>query len=1184
MPDSTPSKSSPGTTVASSNQPTQAQATRRGHGATFQASSLVNVPIPTLSVEAAKVLQNRKTKQAGMIRGPGSVGGGKANRMAGVQVVRAAPKVFSPLYENSNLQLPRDLRTLNAWCRHFYNINPLVRNAINLHATYPISKFNLECEDKKILHFFEDMFEQLNMPNILHAISLEYWKLGEAIVQAELDPNNGVWQHLFCFHPETEITLADHLSIPISELKVGMQVVTHTGAIKKVINTMSREYDGAMYSFYSLSNTPITVTKDHDLLVVSNNILKDDLILGRGSEYYIPVSDDISPKITFAQDVKDGDFFAIPKVSVNDKPENLPIEKALFWGHFLSEGTVGYHYIKKTKVRAPYYISIAVQKDESAFLKQIEDSANASYPAFVRDRGKKAHQKLPAWSIRPQYYYHNCEKTHKLTEVVTGSISIISEIIEKTSVKGSTKAENKRIPFEIFKAGNREKLAFLLAYLNGDGAVQQRSSEDGCTLSYSTSSPNLCVGLVFLLHSFDLIPVVDKYQKPSKTAKHPSYRICLNHCDTIRFKQLIQKNDLMIYNIGKLDIIETERSLTSDSRNRIYFNKNFFFTKIRKITQEHYRGMVHNCTVEEDHSLPVHPNGIVSSQCHNPDYIRVQISPLAKDPIITLIPDEHLKRIVTSSAASDAELKRQLPPEIIALIQNGLDIPLNNFNVSHLKMLSSDYDVRGSSIISACYKDLMLYDKLREAEFVQADDMVNPITHVKLGDPNGCYSEDTEILTENGFKKYSEVQVGEKLATFNSVSETIEYQDYTDPVVYYYDSAEHGEMYHFISKEIDAFVTPNHNMFVNENTLIQAKDLTDKIVDFLAIVELDSQKIELSTLKRFEFEMKNLQKVSYKGYVWCFSVPNRILITRRNGIIAIQGNSWKPDDTDISDMRQAFEEAMYDLDFKLVTHGAVTIEKIGNGGAVLDTSRMWDQINKNILIGLMAPEEIINGNGASYASATVGLEVLRSRYERFRNTIDVWTRRKIMEPIAKIQDFYTWEHGRRRLIVPNIVWNKMNLRDVESYLQNLTGLVGDTPGTGRISARTLFNILDIDPDSQITETRRELIEAAVRAKEQMALAKMSVEELLTLDHNKPITDKHPTASPSADQSIPGETDEGGGGDGGLGDLGLGGLGGGGGGGAPPGLGDLGLGDLGGGPPEGGPSEGAPTPDLGGLGG
>jgi hypothetical protein len=1150
MPDSTPSKNLPGTTVASSNQPTQAQATRRGYGATLQASSLISVPIPTLSAEAAKVLQNRKTKQAGMTRGPGAVGGGKVSRMAGVQVVRAAPKVFSPLYENSNLQLPRDLRTLNAWC---------------------ISG------DTKIL--------------------TEGW----------------IWK-------------------AIETLEIGDLVYTHTGILAPIKAIASRVAN----SYYEVrvrgEQKPVKITGEHVVKVLSfkeNQCVQNHSNMCTFGNKKVCHQEPYRCRLKLPElkirekcldqcSVGDYTFFPIPQKS-EQGIWNKDFARLL--GFYLAEGTSteGCPQVGLTfNINEKQYIEEAANLFEKCFGVRgcIWESEKDSI-ARVYTTNEKAREFLVKHGGRGTKNKKLSQEVLDLPAELQGYIigayidgdgyqwsSEEKKTTEQTSVDSMSSILVQQLQFLFW----RNEINAYLYELKRICTIGNHIGEEvtywrlgfGKTASnklvkYSSRIKELSATKIRsdrFFYQDKLFTKIESITKVDQTLL--VYDLTIDHDDHSFVTSLGAVNNCRhFYNINPLvrNAINlhatypiSKFNLECEDKKILHFFEDMF-------EQLNMPNVLHSIALEYwklGEAIPqaeLDPNNGVWQHLflHNPDYIRVQISPLAKDPIITLIPDEHLKRIVTSSAASDAELKRQLPPEIIALIQNGLDIPLNNFNVSHLKMLSSDYDVRGSSIISACYKDLMLYDKLREAEFVQADDMVNPITHVKLGDPNGCYSEDTEILTENGFKKYNEVEVGEKLATFNSVSETIEYQDYTDPVIYYYDSAERGEMYNFVSKETDVFVTPNHNMFVNENALIQAKDLTNKIVDFLTIVELVSQKIELSVLKRFEFEMKDLKKIAYKGYVWCFSVPNRILITRRNGMIAVQGNSWKPDDTDISDMRQAFEEAMYDLDFKLVTHGAVSIEKIGNGGAVLDTSRMWDQINKNILIGLMAPEEVINGNGASYASATVGLEVLRSRYERFRNTIDAWTRRKIMEPIAKIQDFYKWEHGRRRLIVPKIVWNKMNLRDVESYLQNLTGLVGDTPGTGRISARTLFNILDIDPDSQITETRRELIEAAVRAKEQVALAKMSVEELLTLDHNKPITDKHPTASPSSDQSIPGETDESGGeggGGGGLGDLGLGG----GGGGAPSGLGDLGLGDLGGGPTEGGPSEGAPTPDLGGLGG
>ena len=53
-------------------------------------------------------------------------------------VVKQIPEVYSPLWLTSNLNLPRDRATINAWCRSFFALNPFVHNAINLHSTYPI--------------------------------------------------------------------------------------------------------------------------------------------------------------------------------------------------------------------------------------------------------------------------------------------------------------------------------------------------------------------------------------------------------------------------------------------------------------------------------------------------------------------------------------------------------------------------------------------------------------------------------------------------------------------------------------------------------------------------------------------------------------------------------------------------------------------------------------------------------------------------------------------------------------------------------------------------------------------------------------------------------------------------------------------------------------------------------------
>jgi intein/homing endonuclease len=75
---------------------------------------------------------------------------------------------------------------------------------------------------------------------------------------------------------------------------------------------------------------------------------------------------------------------------------------------------------------------------------------------------------------------------------------------------------------------------------------------------------------------------------------------------------------------------------------------------------------------------------------------------------------------------------------------------------------------------------------------------------------DGCYSDDTEILTENGWKLFKDLKPNEKVATLNPVTGELEYQVPTNYIRYYY----RGKMFHQKGKRIDLLVTPNHRMYV----------------------------------------------------------------------------------------------------------------------------------------------------------------------------------------------------------------------------------------------------------------------------------------------------------------------------------------------------------------------------------
>lgn len=339
---------------------------------------------------------------------------------------------------------------------------------------------------------------------------------------------------------------------------------------------------------------------------------------------------------------------------------------------------------------------------------------------------------------------------------------------------------------------------------------------------------------------------------------------------------------------------------------------------------------------------------------HNPDFIRVPPpSPLSKDPIITLVPDEALKKLATGSDPMSRALRDQLPLEILLRIQRGEDIPLDNFNVTHLKMLSSPYDTRGMSLITSCYRDLLLYDKIREAKIVQADNFINPLTLVKLG---------------------------------------------------------------------------------NEN--------------------------------------------------------------------------WKPTDDDIRQWQEQVLDSVGDQSYTVVTHGLVDIQKITNAGQTLDMNSDLEMCIKNIMIGLMVPSSLFDQDYGSYANASVGLEVLRDRYRNFQLQLKKWIEKKILEPIAKIQDFWTLENGEQKLIVPKVEFGKINLKETDTYLNQVSSHLADpsTPGSGKISLQTWYELLDTDYQTEKARLRQEARDQIILTKEIEAMKNMDIVQLKTISETTPILD------------------------------------------------------------------------------
>lgn len=175
---------------------------------------------------------------------------------------------------------------------------------------------------------------------------------------------------------------------------------------------------------------------------------------------------------------------------------------------------------------------------------------------------------------------------------------------------------------------------------------------------------------------------------------------------------------------------------------------------------------------------------------------------------------------------------------------------------------------------------------------------------------------------------------------------------------------------------------------------------------------------------------RNISKIDYKGNVYCFTVPTGILITRRNGKIGIHGNS----------------------------------------GKVLQLTNEYENLNQDIIDGLMLNKAIINGEGPSYSNAQVGLLTMAKRLERFREEVAYWMEECLYKPVAMWNGFTTeGKRGQIEYVYPTVKWDDLQLRDDTGKLQTLLA----ANQAGIVSNQSVVEALGLPYDQEVERLRFE---------------------------------------------------------------------------------------------------------------
>jgi len=130
----------------------------------------------------------------------------------------------------------------------------------------------------------------------------------------------------------------------------------------------------------------------------------------------------------------------------------------------------------------------------------------------------------------------------------------------------------------------------------------------------------------------------------------------------------------------------------------------------------------------------------------NIDNIKIEDTWLAQRPLIKLIPDENLKKIVNTQRPWS--LYKQLHPEIIKYVRLHKEIPLDPANVWHITYNRAPYEVWGDPPVKSLLKLLFYETKLMDAQIAIAMRHIVPITLVRVGSEKAGWLPDESELAD----------------------------------------------------------------------------------------------------------------------------------------------------------------------------------------------------------------------------------------------------------------------------------------------------------------------------------------------------------------------------------------------------------------------------------------------------
>ncbi len=394
-----------------------------------------------------------------------------------------------------------------------------------------------------------------------------------------------------CAPPGTRITLWDGSFKNIENVIEGDVVLSHRGAFRRVTTTMQRRYEGRLYQFkvYGFPRV-LPVTDEHPLWLVRAEQLTcaptpAQVNAGRHQRHCTPLAKALTkgcagcrrPVVhdftwTRADQAEVGDYLAFP-VPTGQSSDISSLDEARLLGYYLAEGHVGNYNDRP--------------------LEQITFSLNFEEKEIAADIEATAHR------LGAQVVWHD-ERPEKGGRYV----HVVHQVLaQKCRTYCGAYAKEKRVSHEVLFMPKELQLAFLGAYLDGDGGTYQGAAY------FSTSSEQLAHQLFVMLARCGLIASVN-------TLEHHLSEKSVVCKDTTECRVWVGTDFSPL--IGPFTRKPIHGSLRLRGQRFFYEHEGiqYLMAPILEVEERAYDSAVFNFSVEEDESYVA--EGLATHNCKVP--------------------------------------------------------------------------------------------------------------------------------------------------------------------------------------------------------------------------------------------------------------------------------------------------------------------------------------------------------------------------------------------------------------------------------------------------------------------------------------------------------------------------------------------------------------------------------------